>query len=256
MAARGGTRQSLGGRDLRLVLTTWNLQGSRVFDVDQVAAHLRQARSDVVALQEVQRRQARALAHRLDAASLYWGFKHWPVWKPAEGMALLTARHTLRDPRSRAVTRRWQPWNWRRRIVQLADVAGHDDSVTLANVHLTSSGRAGAADRQRELQWLLDQPRAPSIIAGDFNARPHERLFAALRPKGFTSAGGGATNWRGEPSHRPPEQQLDYIWVRSDIDVVEVALPGHGQQGFDRFPRISDHLPLTARLEIPVGPSP
>lgn len=235
---------------MKLVLTTWNLQGSKGVDVVEVAAYLREVDNDIVVLQEVQRRQAVALARRLGARSMHWGFKHWPLVYRAEGMALIGVSREVDNPRSFAVTRRWRLWSSRRRIVQFGELPGAVDSPMIVNVHFTARGAAGAAERQRELRVVLGQPRTPAIIAGDFNAQPDDDLFDQLGPAGLTSVGGGPTYWRGEPSNRPPEQQLDYVRVSSEIDVAGVKLPHHGEAGFDRFPRLSDHLPLTAILEM------
>lgn len=235
---------------MRLVITTWNLQGSRGVDVDEVAAYLREVGSDIVALQEVQRGQAHALARRLEVASIHWGFKHWPLVNPAEGMALIGVHQEVVRPRSLALTQPWRLWSWRRRIAQFGGLASADGSLSIANVHLTPRGHAAATDRTRELNKVLGQPRTPSIIAGDFNAQPTSDLFDVMRAAGLSSVGGGPTYWRGEPSNRPPDHQLDYVWVDPEIDVVGVRLPRHGEPGFDLFSRLSDHLPLTALLEI------
>ena len=58
---------------------TWNVQGAQGLDVDRTAAIIGSAAPDVVALQEIQRRQAMALARALSAPSRRWAFKHWPV---------------------------------------------------------------------------------------------------------------------------------------------------------------------------------
>lgn len=234
---------------MRLVVTTWNLQGSSGVDVDEVTAHLREVDSDIVALQEVQRRQAHALARRLEAKSIHWGFKHWPLVYRAEGMALIGLSQEVDSPRSLAVTRSWQLWSSRRRIVQFGGLRRVDGTPTIVNLHLTARGSTGAIDRRRELDVVLGQPRPAAIIAGDFNAQPGSDLFDPLRAAGFTSVGGGPTYWRGPPSNRPPDHQLDYVWVSSEMAVAGVSLPRHGEPGFDRFPRLSDHLPLTALLE-------
>jgi endonuclease/exonuclease/phosphatase family metal-dependent hydrolase len=235
---------------VRLVVTTWNLQGSRGVDVDEVAAYLREVDSDIVALQEVQRRQAHALARRLGVKSLHWGFKHWPLVYRAEGMALIGVSQEILQPRSLAVTRPLRVWSSRRRIVQFGGLPGADGPLSIANVHLTARGHAGATDRKRELNVVLGQPRTPAISVGDFNAQPTGDLFEPMRAVGLMSVGGGATYWRGQPSNRPPDHQLDYVWVNSEIGVAGVSLPRHGEPGFDRFPPLSDHLPLTAMLEI------
>ena len=78
-------------------VTTWNLHGSAGPPIASVAARLRSIASDVVVLQEVQRRQAASLAEALGMQH-HWALKHYP-WTPllkskAEGLAILTP-HTL-----------------------------------------------------------------------------------------------------------------------------------------------------------------
>jgi endonuclease/exonuclease/phosphatase family metal-dependent hydrolase len=69
---------------------TWNVQGSDGLDVDAAAHHIRGQSPDVVALQEVQRRQAARLASALEMPGRRWALKHWPIIRRAEGLAVLT----------------------------------------------------------------------------------------------------------------------------------------------------------------------
>jgi endonuclease/exonuclease/phosphatase family metal-dependent hydrolase len=247
---------------VRLVVTSWNLQGSQQPALAEVAAHLRDRASDVVLLQEVQRRQARRLAEELAARSLAWGFKHWPGRTPAEGMAVLGLHQRVEGVRSMAVTRRWRQWSWRRRIVQFG-LVGDQSPLRLANVHLSPHDTADL--RQRELARTLARLEAelandrPCVLAGDFNARPGSRLFEQLQDADFADAwvkahpdraDEGLTNWRAGPRDGPPAQRLDYVWVSQGVEVVAVEVPQHGDADFARFPRLSDHLPFTVSLEI------
>jgi endonuclease/exonuclease/phosphatase family metal-dependent hydrolase len=230
---------------VRLTVTTWNLQGSAGVDVAAVAAHLRDVGADVVLFQEVQRRQARALAAALGAESWRWGFKHWPVKIPAEGMAVLGVTGPVRV-RTVGVTRRWRFWSWRRRIVQLARFGG----VALVNVHLTPHGPGEDEDRDRELRWVLAHVDAaiPTVVAGDFNAPPRSPLFDHLRRAGLHDAPDpGPTNWRGARTG-PPTRRLDRVW--STPAVADAHVPP-----FAAFARLSDHLrsrrPWTFRRRCP-----
>lgn len=245
-----------------LTLMTWNLQGSRGVDVDQIAAYVRETGSDVLALQEVQRHQAVSLARALEAHTLSWGFKHWPLNTRPEGMALVGVTVAVEAVRTRAITRRWRLLSWRRRIAQTAYVtprtataetaATEAGRIRLVNVHLTPH-REGATDRNRELRGILaDQdgaaPQQPTILVGDFNAEPATAPIERMRAAGFTQAGSGPTNWRGTPSDSLPEQEIDYIWISDHLTLENVRRPRHGETELHRFGKISDHLPVTATV--------
>lgn len=240
---------------MALTLTTWNLQGNRGVDVDAVAAYLAETGSDVVALQEVQKRHASSIARAVSAKSLTWSFKHWPMREPSEGLALVGITRKVTGVHSRALTLKWRFWSWRRRIYQRGTVSPPDgeSTVTLVNLHL-SPHSAGHEDREREVRHLarvLGRSEGPLAAVGDYNARPDDSVFDPMVEAGHASVGGGVTNWHGEPSDRVPEQQLDYIWLSGGVTADKVILPVHGDEGFSAFPAISDHLPLTARLTAP-----
>lgn len=264
---------------MRLVVTTWNLQGSKGVDAEAVAAHVREQGSDLLLLQEVQRRQARRLARILDARSVSWAFKHWPVKIPAEGMAVVGLRVPARA-RATAVTQRFRWWNWRRRIVQLAHVPLDPDAeqggrLTVVNVHLSPHGAATA--RENELATigrLLDGDggeagdgdeggAGPTMVAGDFNDLPDSSVAVQLKGAGLRDAWAdahpdgvdrGATNWSGVPRRGPPSQRIDYVWVSAGVEVVDAQVPAHGDVGFERYPVLSDHLPLTVTLDVAPDP--
>jgi endonuclease/exonuclease/phosphatase family metal-dependent hydrolase len=260
-----------------LVLTTWNLQGHRGVDVEAVAARVAELGTDVLLLQEVQRRQARGIARALGARSSGWTFKHWTGNVPAEGMAVMGVTRPAPMRRALAMTHRWRWWSYRRRIAQLAEVtlggssgSGTEVKLRLVNVHLTPHD-AGGGLRTRETGWLVGRfarsarsgerngGRAPLVIAGDFNARPPDEVFGQLRAAGLRDAwsdahgddpDAGPTNWRDEPADVPPDQRLDYVWVSDGLAVEDVAVPAHGQDGFAQLPRLSDHLPVTVTLDL------
>lgn len=242
---------------MRLVVTSWNLQGSNGVDRDAVAAHLQDQESDVVFLQEVQRHQARALAKALSARSLAWRFKHWTVPTRPEGMSVIGVTRAVDGAATVALTARWRPWTWRRRIAQFAKLG----DLTLTNVHLTphNDSRARAREVAMILQHLSRVPPGPRVIAGDFNALPDSTVLDELISEGLRDAwlasnagkvGEGATNWPGPQARTgPPTQRIDYLWVSSDVAVHDASTPRYGEPGFERYPHLSDHLPLTVALE-------
>ena len=135
--------------------------------------------------------------------------------------------------------------------------------IIVTHLHHEVDG-AGERDEQtgRLLDWQATVPATTAqIVMGDFNAHPGEPAAARMRDGGFRSAyaeangqdpavtwpsglQGPAIDTDGEP------ECLDYIWIRGSVGVVAAAL------AFDRpdpedptlFP--SDHLGISARLEI------
>lgn len=217
-------------------LVTWNLKGSDDPDTGWVVDHLRRQGADLVALQEVQYLQARRIARGLGARSWRWGFKHWPLRTWPEGMAVIGVTRRVRV-RTRALSHAGRLWSWRRRILQVAVVAGEpapqeepegeaasgptagaaDRGIgsgraavrTLVNVHLSPHGD-GAARRADEVDtvlaevWRVDPP---VVLCGDLNERPggdvHRRMAAAgLRD---TTPGDAA----GPPPDAPPPGGAD-----------------------------------------------
>lgn len=246
-------------------VATWNLQGSRGVDAPAVARRLRSlapsgTELDVVVLQEVRRRQARAVAAALGLASVTWGFKHWAAVSGPEGMAVLS-RHEL-HPTSVVHLRPAPFWSWRRRITVLAGVCTPWGSFVVADVHF--SPHSLAEQRRAEVDRLimaLDEFGAgrAALVVGDVNDHPGQFAHAKLLGLGWRDAWtevhgdqpepAGATNWTAGPRHgRPPTQRLDYVLVPAGwtVDRVETGRPD--DDGFDGWAVLSDHLPVAASL--------
>lgn len=315
---------------MALTVVTWNLKGSEQPDTVVVVEHARAVGADVLLLQEVQRRQARAVARGLGAASLRWGFKHWPLVTWPEGMAVVgVSRRAV--VRARALTNRWWLWSWRRRILLTGVLEGRpaDDGdgppsdpaagpVRLVNLHL-SPGRA-ASRRAREVAAVLDivaataaprptvsdgpteaagtsaadvptrstgagstgrsgtfgggsddgetrdgahggddrRPDVPLVVAGDLNAGPAAALFGRFAAAGLHDAWEmahpgrpeqeGATNWSGD-RRGPPRRRIDHVLVSPGVGVVSASVPRPGDERFEQFRALSDHLPVTVALD-------
>ncbi|HET6950743.1 MAG TPA: endonuclease/exonuclease/phosphatase family protein [Acidimicrobiales bacterium] len=255
---------------MRLTLVTWNLKGSKGIDVPAVAGHLRDAGADVVVLQEVQWHQARALARALDARSHRWVFKHWPVVTWPEGMAVIGVSLPL-PARGHSLSHRWRVWSHRRRVVVQGVLDAGGVIVSLFDIHL--SPRSAAALRPGEVAAVLRMAAGrdgPVVAAGDFNERPGRGVHTVIAGAGLRDAwaevnGGGeagplpdpgATNWRHwQPgTGEPPVQRIDYVYVSAAAAVAGTRLPDLDDPAGARFSSLSDHLPLTAMLDVGASP--
>ena len=146
--------------------------------------------SDVIALQEIERGQARRLAAALGDASMRWAFKHfsWRTWP--EGLAVLTPHRLTRA--TPFVLRRgtWfcvAPAGRHRR----RDRARRREAVGVVDVHLSPHERASRGwARSRLVVARVGRGGARRrCIVGDFNDAPRRGPApsgAAGRPAGST----------------------------------------------------------------------
>jgi endonuclease/exonuclease/phosphatase family metal-dependent hydrolase len=238
-------------------ITTWNLQGRERPDLAVVAEILDELRSDVVLLQEVQRRQATRLGRRLGWSGIAWRLKHWPVVIPAEGLAVL-ATGGVTGVETVVLASRWAFWSSRRRIAVAADVEHGGATVRVVDTHLGAGVGDAERARQAALVVRLAVRATPSVVGGDLNTAPGSPVIEALTAAGHADAWEvcrgdepGPTNWKSGPRHGAPVQRLDYLLVDPELEVVGISVPRHGEPGFDRFGPISDHLPVTVTLAVP-----
>jgi endonuclease/exonuclease/phosphatase family metal-dependent hydrolase len=237
---------------------TWNLHGSSGVDVDAVAEVIRAAHPDVVALQEVQRRQVAQLAAAFSMPSTRWAFKHWPFTERPEGLAVLSPHRIVRARRFR-LRRAWF-WSWKRRVGIDVTIDAGGRMVRVLDVHLTSHD--DAAQRVREASTLVSRAakREPApIIVGDLNDGPDRSAPAELAAAGWVDGWAavhapdelGATNWTaGDRSGRAPTQRLDYVFAPPGSEVLACSIPIDGTD-LDRAARLSDHLPVAATVQLP-----
>jgi endonuclease/exonuclease/phosphatase family metal-dependent hydrolase len=237
-----------------LRVTTWNLQGSKGVDVGAVVAHVREQGTDLLLLQEVQRGQARRIAAGLGAHSVDWSFKHLNARTWPEGAATIGVTQPVRA-RAVAITRRYRPWSWRRRIIQVARIG---DGLMALNIHLTPHrGAANDMVREREMRSVaarFDADRTV-LVGGDYNCWPTDAALEVLTAAGLRDtwppeAGEVFTNWAGRLHTLAANRRLDYLWASSPVVVSGAHVPRFGDDGFDGFGVLSDHLPLTTTLDI------
>jgi endonuclease/exonuclease/phosphatase family metal-dependent hydrolase len=238
-----------------ITVLTWNLHGSARPDLDAVAEQLRVMAPDVAAVQEVQHGQAIAIARALGWASAHWSFKHFPVVKAPEGLAVLSP-HPLEEARTVVLSRCIPPWSHRRRIAQLVRLRLAERILPLANTHLASGDARARLPQARRLLAVL-QPG--TLVVGDLNDRPGSDVLGLFTAAGLRDTWGalhpdapeadGATHWRPRDQDERPTRRLDYVLAPQGDHLLAATVPTAAGSDLGAFRRLSDHLPLTTRLD-------
>ena len=229
---------------------SWNIHGLEGPDLDAVAEVVGAAGADVVAVQEIQRRQAQHLARRL-GMDHRWDRKHdagGPLLPPpAEGLAVLSP-HGIDRPGAAEISDGRSRWSYRRRIAQWATVrpAGRRP-IWVCNVHLSphelAEERRAEARRTSE---LADEHAGdlPVVVVGDLNDGEDPTMIELL--PAIEHVRPGPTNPASSPSH-----VLDHVLLPPTADDVTIGVPAGGTA----WAALSDHLPVTCSFALPDGPA-
>jgi endonuclease/exonuclease/phosphatase family metal-dependent hydrolase len=238
---------------MTLKIMTWNLQGSQRPNIDQVANKIQQFQPDIIAIQEIQKHQARTLSQRL-GWSYVWAFKHngyGPLLpRRAEGMAIMS-RLPLINTGETTLTSEYGRFTYRRRIAMWADINLNAQAITLVNTHLASDDIGDEGSNQAQtLRTLIDgwQQRRV-LIAGDFNdhQRPDivEILNGDQNHEAWTYAQSRSRNGLTNPT-KNPYQRLDHILVPRTSAIKHVEVPDTDQSWIE----LSDHLPVITTINL------
>ncbi|MET0740994.1 MAG: endonuclease/exonuclease/phosphatase family protein [Candidatus Nanopelagicales bacterium] len=227
-------------------LVSWNVHGSAGPDIDQLAAALHDLDPDVIALQEVQRRQARMLARILGQLDWRWALKHRPFgwlvpWR-AEGLAVMSRAPITSTAWVELSTGGWLAMH-RRRIAMYADTTADGRAIRVINAHLGSGRdeveRRHQADRLVASSWLTTGP--PAVLVGDLNTAEALPAFAVAALEESDSAVQATF-----PSDHP-RRRIDRVLVgaESPATICRVEVP----EGL-HWARLSDHRPLVVVLSL------
>ena len=232
---------------------TWNLQGSQRPDITKVADKIQQFQPDIIAIQEIQKHQARALAQRLEW-SYVWAFKHngyGPLLpRRAEGMAIMS-RSPPTNTGKTTLTSEYGRFTYRRRIAMWGTVNLNAQAITLVNTHLASDDIGDEGSNQaRTLRTLIDGWQQQHVlIAGDFN--DHHRpdivniLNAEHNQDAWNYAQSRSRNGLTNPT-KTPYQRLDHILVPRTSAIKHVEVPDANND----WATLSDHLPVIATINL------
>jgi endonuclease/exonuclease/phosphatase family metal-dependent hydrolase len=135
--------------------------------------------------------------------------------------------------------------------------------LSVTHLHHEVAAEAARDDQARQLiEWLADAPPTDAVIVmGDFNAEPTEATYARMLAAGYRSASAEANG--AEPAVTWPSGLqapgmdtdgdpgcLDYIWLRGHVRVTGATLAFDRPAVGDPTLYPSDHLGISARLEI------
>lgn len=236
---------------------SWNLQGSQRPNIDKVAGKIEQFQPDIIAIQEIQKHQARALSRRL-GWSYVWAFKHngyGPLLpRRAEGMAIMS-RLPLSNTGETTLTSEYGRFTYRRRIAMWADINLNAQAITLVNTHLASDDIGNEGSNQaRTLRTLIDGwqqqlQQQHLLIAGDFNDHQRPDIVNILNDEhnqdAWTNATSRSRNGLTNPT-KTPYQRLDHILVPRTSTVEHVEVPDTNND----WATLSDHLPVIATINL------
>jgi endonuclease/exonuclease/phosphatase family metal-dependent hydrolase len=148
-----------------------------------------------------------------------------------------------------------------RAVVQLGN--GIDLQIVVTHLHHEVNG---AAERDRQARQLLEwietgERTSVEIVMGDFNAHPEQLAARRMRAGGYRSAfaeahgSDPAVTWPsgiqapGMDTDGDPAC-LDYIWLRGPVRVTSARLAFDRPDPHDPTLYPSDHLGISAHLEI------
>jgi endonuclease/exonuclease/phosphatase family metal-dependent hydrolase len=221
---------------------TWNILGRARPNIDDLAAVISNLAPDVVAVQEIQKRQADVLAGALRWRAL-WTRKHYPytplIWWRAEGLAMLTP-HGLGDTVTASISPGVSTWTYRRRVAMAATIRRGDDALRVANTHLASHSADERVAQARRTAALVGGTR-PAVVAGDLNAANEPEVVREFTALGMVDPGGDFSS----PA-MAPVQRIDYILVPERGTVTVRQTP----EGGEHWNELSDHLPVLIEFSV------
>ncbi len=236
------------GPDSReLTVMSWNLlHGADEFgnlNLEAKGAYLARQCSDLVSLQEIDRKCARSgavdqLSVLADLTGMEPQFGSFMAYDGGHyGMGSLSALPSLG---SRALE---LPPGDEPRVALIREVRVLEHSMLFVNVHFNwiEDDRARFAQAQA-LLLALESQELPCIIAGDFNDRPGSRTLEAFYASGFVHVEPAGPTWNA----RAPSKDIDHVLIRSGPDLKVEALGGRILDG----DLLSDHCALVVRVRV------
>ena len=221
---------------------TWNILGAHDPNLDVISKVISGYLPDVVALQEVRRHQAGALASRL-GWKVVWTRKHYPfsplVWWRAEGLAILTP-HSIDDLISVSISPGVSTWTFKHRVAMAVTVSRTGETLRVANTHLASHDADERIAQARRVLPLIEN-RQPAVVAGDFNAVDELEVIREFGAAALVDPGGDYSN----PSIAP-RQRLDYVLIPELATVTAQVTP----EGGESWHQLSDHLPVLVGFSV------
>jgi endonuclease/exonuclease/phosphatase family metal-dependent hydrolase len=224
---------------------TWNVRGSEHPNLELLAEVIEGYGPHVVALQEVQRRQARKLARRL-GWQRRWTRKHYPysplVWWRAEGIAVLSP-HPMTHVVHTTISPGVSTWVYRHRVLLAVTVTRGTTALRVYDTHLSSTDTDERIAQARRIAEVVAEEAAPTaVVTGDLNTHPFDlaeivREFHAVH---LRDVGGDSSNPAIAPS-----QRLDMVLVPERATVVDQHTP----EGGERWAALSDHVPVLVEFE-------
>ena len=215
-------------------------------DVDAVAEVIKQAKPDVVFLQELDRNTTRSgkvdqlaqLSAKTNMPYTYYG-KAIDYQGGESGLGILS-RYSLSDPQTFHLPRVELGDTYvSYRILVRANITVNEKKITVAGTHLelTQENR----DLQvPEINRILSSSNYPTILAGDFNATPDNNTMQTFFGYGFKKT---CTTGCNTITSNAPNREIDYIIYRPEVkfrivshDVIQTLA--------------SDHLPIVSVLEL------
>jgi endonuclease/exonuclease/phosphatase family metal-dependent hydrolase len=241
--------------DRPLRVLTYNIRHGQgidgVLDLERIAGLIERSGADVVGLQEVDKHWSRRsgwedqpawLARRLDLHYAYGPNLDLPPLRPGSprrqyGTAILS-RFPIEGSRNTVLPR--YPRQERRGLL-VATITVRGTTVRFVDTHLSSSNKVERLEQAEQVVHLLGASDEPTVIVGDFNARPDAPEITTLTARWRDTwtevgVGPGYTIEAGNPTAR-----IDYVLHSEKMRAVSaVVLDTSG----------SDHLPVLAELSV------
>jgi endonuclease/exonuclease/phosphatase family metal-dependent hydrolase len=243
-----GADQPSSAATLRVM--SYNIQHGRGMDgkvdLERIAEVIKEAKAEIVALQEVDRGVARtdrrdlpAELAKLTGMEVFFD-KNIPHQDGEYGNAVLTRFPILQ--RTNTHLRMLRPHEQRGVIQLILDV--HGRKVLFMNTHIDyrreDSERLENVAQFKEI--LAGYPGMPVIFCGDFNdlpgSRTHKGMKALLADAWEMAGESDGFTFRADN----PVRRIDYIWISPEmVKPLKLWVPST---------LASDHLPLVAELQL------
>jgi endonuclease/exonuclease/phosphatase family metal-dependent hydrolase len=187
------------------------------FNLDTIAAVIKEVQPDIVALQEVDFKTHRAKGYDL-ATELGWRTKMAPLFGKAMnfdgggyGEGVLTRMPIIS---SRTIALPHSPENEPRAALEVTVELESGDTICFVGTHLEHQrNNPDRIDQTKKLNEVFVKNKYPTILAGDLNDTPDSEPIQILK-KYWTDASGA--NPKPTFSSENPQRKIDYIFYRPE----------------------------------------